>query len=192
MNNKDQINIGKILNEMYDRSEEYDWENPYKDDIKKLKKREQDIDVESGRVVRTNSGEWSADPEDFPNQGEYEPSYFPSTEEMLNDPTIIKIIDKLKNDRDFAFVETKLGDMEPPSTWSDDAIAESIVAYSDIDPEMFKQPKKFAKEIYNKAKKYFMRYINYVDPMTRKHREHRYRSGRKKAEKRFGKNPFDI
>lgn len=194
MTKKDQINIGKILNEMYDRSEEYDWENPYKDDVRKLKQHENEVDVDSERVVKTRGDEWSADPEDFPNQGDYEsPEYpYPNIKQLSSDPTIIKIIDALKNDRAFAFSETKLGDMDPPSTWSDNDMLEFLIAYSDIDPEMFKQPKRFAKEIHGKAKKYFIDNINYIDPITRRHREHRNRSIQKRYEKRYGSNESNI
>lgn len=183
MTNKDRDAIGKLYLEALDKSLAYDWDNPYHADLKQLKQHETDVDVDSERVVGRD-GEWSADPEDYPNQ-------YPNTEhgvvDLYKHPTMLIIANKLQSDKEFAFSPTKLGDMDPVSEWSHEDIIEFISQYANIPNEWFENIPKFKKDIYNAAKQYFTKHINYISPKDRRHRMHRTQSLRKTTKKRFPK-----
>lgn len=162
MQNKDREAIAKLYLEAWDRSQEYNWDNPYKGDIRKLKQHETNIDIDSERVVKHPlTDEFSADPDDYPNRmsdfdGE---NGYPTRDELLNNPVMVLIYDKIRNDKDFAFYPTQLGDMDPPNTWSDSDILE-IVEYALGDSyDILKEPRKNAKQIYQLVRNFFARNV---------------------------------
>jgi len=152
MTKKDQDNIAKLVLEMYDDTERYDWDNVPTKSLKHLKKHESDIDQESERVVRTNNGEWSADPEDYPNQIDDRGEYV----DWFDSPVMIMVAGRLQNDKDFAFSDTKLMDMNPPNEWNVNDIIE-MFGYIGLNDDEAKYPEKYKKSIYQKAKNFFMK-----------------------------------